>query len=186
MTPRLLSIIALLAFISFATNTPAEDSVPDFVANKSVVVARIGDSNAFTAYSKQIGEWTTHKFPDGIRATPVSGSHLIAFALEGDSIAELVAVDANGNWQTHKLSDENAKKCTPYVGANLAIYRIGFATWGFSGATRSWDSIKTGAAPSLSEDSAMILEPGYIHMFSELSGKWSSSPDLSTKKQASE
>jgi len=179
MIGRLLCILTIAFAPVLQPTASAVDSVPQFLSNKSLVVARIGESNQFTAYSKRTGEWTDYTFPKGVTVTPVTGAHLIAFALEGDSIANLVAVDAKGKWQIHKIADANAKICTPHIGDNLAIYKIGETAYGFSGVSGVWDSIATKEMPQISDASAMIVESGKISMFSSLSGKWSTSRDLS-------
>lgn len=179
MISRLFCIVTFALVAAPHATVFAEDSIPNFVANKSLIVAQVGNSNQFAAYSKHTGEWTTHTFPDGVKAVPVAGTHLIAFSLEGESIANLVAVDANGKWQVHKLAETNAKNFVPHVGKNIAIYQADSSAYGFSGGIGAWDSVPSKAMPDLTDDSAMIVEPDKISVFSVLSGKWSTSPDLS-------
>ena len=145
---------------------------------EALVVARMGDSNQFAAYSKLTGEWTVHEFENGVTAIPLLGNNLAVFQLRGERINELVAVDSNGKWQRQKLP-ESTQECVPVVSSNISVVTIGKQCYGFSGALGKWASTDTTAVPSVLGDTAMIVGNDRITMFSAQSARWSTSPNLS-------
>lgn len=177
----------LLAFVSFSFATicsfpvNADDGRPDYVENGTLVVARIGDSNQFAAYSKFTGDWTIHAFSSDVTVVPVLGNDLAIFKLEGDRITELVAVDSHGRWQRQKLR-ESTQKCIPLVASSIGVITIGDTSYGFSGPLGKWASTDATAKPMVSSDHAMIVGTDRITMFSAQSGRWSVSPKLSNSE----
>ncbi len=177
----LFTFVAVLYLTVYTSAGDAEERKLDFVKNDTLVIARIGESNQFAAYSKLAGGWTVHEFPTGIKAIPVVGDNLVVFALEGDRISELVAVDSNGKWQRLKLA-ESTKKCVPVVTSSIGVITIGKNSYGFSGTLGTWAVVYATAMPTVSNDTAMIVSDDRITMFSAQSGCWSASPNLSDSK----
>jgi len=157
----------------------AVDNVPSFIKNNAIVIARVGDSNQFAAYSKITGKWIVHTFPKDVKVVPIVGTNVAIFRIEGDSITELAAVDERGNWSLQKLPDGTTGKFNPMVSNDIAIVTIGKTSYAFSGIRGSWASIDAPTTPKISDDTAMIVDNDKISMFSAQSGRWSVSPKLS-------
>ena len=160
----------------------ADDNGPSHLKNETLVVARIGDSNSFAAYSKHSGKWSIHKFADGLTVVPVLAQTLVAFQVSGDSVAELVAVDKNGEWRTHKLPSVGSRTCTPFVASHVAAFSVDGIAYGFSGLDGSFDSVALSESPQVSEDYAMIVSNDRIAVFSAHIGSWAESPVLRVAK----
>jgi len=158
------------------------DDGPSHLKNETLVVARIGDSNTFAAYSKYSGKWLTHTFAEGLTVFPVMVESLVAFQVEGDTVTELVAVDRNGKWRTHQLPDTGSRTCTPFVGSDVAAFSIDGTAYAFSGISGSWASTALSAPPQIASDYAMILSEDRISVFSAHTGSWAESPVLTIVK----
>ncbi|KAA1257533.1 hypothetical protein LF1_00200 [Rubripirellula obstinata] len=177
---RTLTAVSLAVLL--ASHTIADDGQPSHLRNETLIVARIGDSNAFTAYSKHSGKWSTHAFAEGATVFPVMGKTLAAFQVAGDSVAELVAIDKNGVWRTQKLPTAGSRTCTPVIGSDVAAFSIDGTVYGFSGLTGSWDAAALPGPPQVAEDFAMVLSDDHICVFSGFTGSWAKSPALTVTK----
>lgn len=181
-TFAVLSLTALASAMLHPQPVSADDSGPSHLKNETLVVARIGESNSFAAYSKHSGTWSIHKFADGLTAIPVLGQTLIAFQVSGDAVAELVAVDKNGEWRTHKLPKIGARTCTPIIASDVAAFSIDGKAYGFSGLNGSWASADLRQLPQVASDYAMIVSNDRISVFSAHTGAWAESPVLQVAK----
>ncbi|KAA1257420.1 hypothetical protein LF1_52690 [Rubripirellula obstinata] len=176
------TLIAVSLAVPLASNTIADEGQPSHLRNETLIVARIGDSNAFTAYSKHSGKWSTHAFAEGATVVPVMGETLAAFKVSGESVTELVAVDKNGAWKTQKLPKPASRTCTPVIGSDVAAFSIDGTVYGFSGLTGSWDTAPLPGPPQVAEDFAMVLSDDHICVFSGFTGSWAKSPALTVSK----
>lgn len=168
-------IVAGLAVLPFNSGLLfAQDAakyVVYYLQSDSVVVADVTNSNEFLAYGKTVGKWNRFTFPQGVRAIPVVDDGVFAFSIEGEKIAEIVAVDLQGNW--HKLTlPVPAKKCVPRVSEKLAVYVVNGNVHAFSGELGKWDSVEGSAAPELSDDTAVLSTSESLAVFSAATGKW--------------
>ncbi len=181
---RFVPTLLVVLCINFGAISSADENNGShyFINNEALVVARIGDSNQFTAYSKFSGKWTVHKFPDGVDVVPVLGGDLAMFQLEGTSVKELVAVDVNGVWQRQKLSNGAARRCVPVVGSRVGFVSVGGHCYGFSAKLGKWAVVESDAVASVSNDTAMIVGKQNIKIFSAFTGKWAASPKLTEKE----
>ena len=160
----------------------ADDNGPSHLNNETLVVARIGNSNTFAAYSKHSGKWLTHTFAEGITAIPVMGESLVAFQVTGDKVTELVAIDRDGIWRTQKLPKTGSRTCTPIVGSDVAAFSIDGTAYAFSGIGGSWASTALPATPQIASDYAMVVSDDRIAVFSAHTGSWAKSPVLTAPK----
>ncbi len=154
------------------------------------VLVKVRNSNRFRTYNKTTGQWRKHQFAKGVKAVPIvstssrSQSGIAAFA--GGDMSELVAIDAQGEFRTHKLEQPIPRTPLegPFVGNEMLYFVVSGTVHAFSGRTSAWGSLK---APHLSN-----LQPGdemnwpvinggtlivefddRISAFSVQSGKWS-------------
>lgn len=164
-TVAVLSLTVLASAMQHPQPVSAEDNGPSHLKNESLVVARIGDSNSFAAYSKHTGKWLIHKFANGLTVIPVLGQTLVAFQVSGDRVAELVAVDKSGEWRTHKLPKIGTRTCTPIVGSDVAAFSVDGKAYGFSGLNGSWASVAMPEPPQVADDYAMVVSKDRISVF---------------------
>ena len=180
---RCLILGCVIATLVLSSSACAADKTPNWISSgDGLIVAQIGDSNSWAAYSKYSGKWVTHTFPKNVTPIPfipVTVNGLVAFELRGEEITEVVAVDRQGNWQVQKLTKAATEKCSPIVEMNVAAYKIGNRTYAFSGLMGLWDSIAHASVPAVTEDTVMLVASGNIAMFSAQTGKWAESPNLS-------
>jgi hypothetical protein len=148
-----------------------ETDKPFYVMNHTLVVAKVTETTRFLAYSRTVGEWNEFTFPEGVSTVPVVEGNICAFLLEGEAITELVAIDVKGNWCRSKLP-ATARKCVPIVQDNVAVYMVDGRAHAFSGQVGTWDSIAASRTPYLGSDTAMIVTPDSIAIFSAATGKW--------------
>jgi hypothetical protein len=150
-----------------------------------LVVARIAEPNAFAAYSKLSGEWTTFAFPKDAKVTPLTADSLIAFVVENAELTQLVAVDQNGQWRTRQLDKPTGpadSPVNPIVGREVAAVRIGNTIHAFSGITGQWDSVVSDIDVAVASDTAMVVLADRLAIFSARTGKWAESPKLADTK----
>ncbi len=128
-----------------------------------------------------LGKWASHTFPDGIEVTPVVSNHCVAFRQRGQSVAELVAVDQNGNWPVHKLKDPVKGGCVPCLGQRLMYCIADGHTHAFSAVVGRWDSLAAVStvpfqSVSLNEEAGMetilVVTPTSISTFSARCPMW--------------
>jgi len=171
----------LCAFTMPVLSSSAEEK-PNWIGNDTFVVARIGDSNSYAAYSKYSGKWAAHSFPANVVVAPVVLESLIAFRIDGEAVTQIVAVGQSGEWKVQTLPHATAQPCIPVANENVVTYRIGDRTYGFSGKTGTWDSTTqsgvVGQGVSVSGDTAMIVASDRISIFSAQTGTWAESPIL--------
>ena len=165
------SLAALLATCSLPV-IAQETRIPTYYEGGNIIVAEVTGTNEFLAYGKDNGKWTRHTFPPGVSATPVLGGNVCAFALSGETIAELVAVDQKGIWRSLKLPKPTASRCTPYVSDELAVYTIEGRAYAFSARLGNWDSIAAPARAVLYTDVALIATADQLAVFSTATAKW--------------
>ena len=163
-------IVALL--VTSHASVAQDADGPVYVQDKTLIVAKVTDSNEFLAYSKQTGKWTSYTFPDGVTAVPVVTGDMCAFDITGDKITEIVAVDHQGNWRSYKLPMTTAMKCEPIVSGTVAVYSIDGHAHAFSAVLGEWDSLAATATPSVSKDIAMIVTRDRIAVFSAVTANW--------------
>ena len=131
-----------------------------------------GDSNAWVAFGVRSGTWKRHTFPRAHTVLPTMSAEVCAFAIQGDQIQQLVAVDRNGNWRTHALSEPTDSPCIPSVSASIACYSIDGHVFAFSALTGTWDSIP-GTGAVVSATYAVVQDETRIAAFSAHTGRWS-------------
>ena len=163
-----------LMFLSLVgASTFAQDADKSYhIQSDTLVVVKVKETNEYLAYSKRVGKWNAFTFPKGVTATPVIGGDVCAFKLEGEAIAELVAVDLNGNWCTAKLPAP-AQKCSPIIADEVAVYVVDGTAHAFSGELGKWDSVPTsGTQVHAKKDMVIIVAHDSIAVFSSMTGEW--------------
>ncbi len=154
---------------------------PLWIEHDGLLVAQIGKSNSWAAYSKHSGKWRTHKFPKDTAVIPIIGSTVVVFQITGKDIRQLVAVDKQGRWRTTRLANP-ATKCIPVVGSNVAAVQIGDRIHAFSGLNGAWDATQHAGSPRIDNDTVMTLSRNRISVFSAFSGHWAESPSLAPRE----
>ena len=169
-------------------------------SGRALVIAKAAEANTHAAYSSHSGKWTTHQFPDGVKAVPVVADDLAVFQLSGKPIEQLVAVDKQGRWQVcsmKKTDDEGPRpnSVTPIVGSEVAVVQIGNRHYAFSGSLGRWDVFvadKTPApqeadqgfqsnVPYVDSNRVFVHSGNRMAIFSAATGKWAVSPPLATR-----
>jgi hypothetical protein len=154
--------IALL-LIAVTTHCVAADENESFavrvIDEATIGVVRGDDSNAFAAYSKLRKRWSTHNFPNHLTVKPWTlgeftaknkNDLVVAFELAGGPVADLVAVDCNGQFRIHKLETALDGELKPVLNGDGVIYYIVDETvFAFSGKTGTWDSYHVPGLPDV-------------------------------------
>lgn len=160
MVIRLSIALLLIAATSHCASADENESFVDRVIDESTIgLVRGDDSNAFAAYSKPNKRWSTHNFPCYLTVKPVTlgestenkkNDLVVAFEITGGPIADLVAIDCNGQFCVHKL--EKSLKCElkPILNGDGVIYYIvDEVVYAFSGKTSTWDSYRVPGLPGI-------------------------------------
>jgi len=180
MRTSLIAQTVALALIMLAGRASGEDPFR-FVTSGELIVAKATDANEFLAYSKHGAAWKRHKFPDGVRATPVIDGSICVFAQEGEGITELVGVDRLGNWRIVKLPAP-ATECKPAISNNVAAVNHDGRTYAFSSITGTWDSTPIVAPHFLEQDMVLMRSEDSIAIFNAQTGTWAQA-SLKTKAE---
>lgn len=157
-------------------NRPA---IPNGVGDDgTLLVVPVEKDNAFAAYSKHTGKWSTHTFPKGIVVVPVVSGNCAVFMLVGENISEVAAVDRNGEWRTCRLN-QKTNRCDPVIGSDVAAIQIGDFIYAFSATKGTWDTLsKSATTPRVYSDTVLVVTPEKISAFSAQTGAWAESPSL--------
>lgn len=179
---RITATLSLLLPLAYLPALVAQDAKsPHYIRAGHLIVARVEASNTFSAYSTKSGKWASHTFPDGIEATPVASNHCVAFQLSGESLTELVAVDENGTWRVHKLTNPAKGGCLPYLGQSLMYCVADGHTHAFSATHGKWDSLAAVSTVPVQFDSLngkagmeviLVVSPTSISAFSAQCPTW--------------
>jgi hypothetical protein len=172
----LLLVILPALMLTVTTSQAQVGGKPDpwrvgYLEGDPLIVVHRKDSNEYLAYSKLAGKWNRFTFPAGIEATPVMANGICAFALKGDSVSQLVAVDRLGNWCTTKLATP-VQQYSPIIDTNMAVVHLQGRVYAFSAELGAWDSVESPHFPSLMNESALVITPDYVAAFSVKTGRW--------------
>jgi hypothetical protein len=170
-----LSVVPLAVTIN---SSSAQNAGSYHLAENNVIVKKIADSNSWAAYSSQTGKWLVHKFPDGVKVTPVQAGNCTAFGLTGEKVLAIVAVDSEGKWHSHALQEKGVTNCNPSIGRNLAVYSINGVVYAFSSLKGTWASTPSTETPELRDDFIMLVSKDRINAYSAHTGTWAKSPKV--------
>ncbi len=151
-----IGLIACLC-IGAANGNCDETATKKVVVNETLELIQGRNSNSFAVYSPVRRSWDSHSFPKHMTVLPQHRGEfgerakdaVIAFALSGWPIEQLVAIDVKGRFRTFDLEDPLRREMRPLSAENSMIYYIADGViYAFSGRTGTWDTLK---APHVSD-----------------------------------
>jgi hypothetical protein len=124
------------------------------------------------------GVWKAYQVPAGVKATPILSKALFVLMMEGPTINQIAAFEAeSGDWFTQDLREPAKDKVWPVVGPDLAAVTVGRFVYAFSAPARRWGVLELAEGakpfPAVGTNHIKVEDGTRLHVFSARTGRWS-------------
>lgn len=146
------------------------------VMSSTITVVQPKGSDRIMAHSTETGVWKPYRVPQGVTATPIVTSDLLALQLEGENVTQLaVFTPADGAWSVRSLKEPTSGPVVPVSSGRLVVYTVGNRVYAFSGLAGRWDvlELEAPAPPTISTNRIFVESGGKLCIFSDTTGQWS-------------
>lgn len=147
-----------------------------YTQGRNVIVARNEAGDMLWGYSDTLGKWTQHGVAtSGKPLQPPTVGDTFGIYWNGERAYAYSA--RMGRWS--EISSRNGKPIgPPAISFSMASFRGEGSVIGYSPTTGRWDELRTTVDQvQLQSDKIVVEDQGQVHVFSDATGRWSSTGD---------
>jgi hypothetical protein len=153
------------------------------IQGANVTLGHNAEGDMLWGFSDELGKLSKLKIPKPDRAIVPNIGNGFGFFLADGKIYGFSA--KTGEWSQPELP-ENIRIFTSTTGGNIGVAFAADRIYGYSPTTGRWEELKTKAKPTLQFSKLVVDKDGETFIFSDVTGRWSSTADLPASADAND
>jgi RNA polymerase sigma factor (sigma-70 family) len=150
------------------------------IESERIIAVPSPSKDKIWAQSIDGGVWKAYQVPAGVKTTPILSKALLLLMMEGPTVNQVAAFEAqSGEWFIQELKEPAKGKVWPIVSPDLAAVTVGRFVYAFSAPAGRWDVLELAEGakvpfPIVGMNYIKVEDGMNLHIFSSRTGRWSS------------